>query len=50
METVAEWCPNCTAEVELPYQFKVHICPVCQEEILPCAQCLEESCRNCPLS
>lgn len=49
-ETEAEWCPNCGAEVELPRIFKPHTCPNCQERILPCAQCEEQNCIECPLN
>lgn len=48
-ETVAEWCSNCTVEVELPIKFESHICPNCQERILPCAQCETQDCGSCVL-
>lgn len=48
-ETVTEWCSHCEHEVELPNRFEPHICPSCQEEILPCAQCESQECNNCPL-
>jgi hypothetical protein len=49
-ETIAEWCSNCCAEVELPARFEEHICPNCHEKILPCAQCVSQECGKCPLT
>lgn len=48
-DTCTEWCPNCESEVELPYEFKTHKCPNCNERILPCAQCFISNCQYCPL-
>lgn len=48
--TVTEWCPNCGWEVELPEVFKPHECPKCKNRILPCNQCDEMDCTNCPLN
>lgn len=48
-EFMPEWCPNCEEEVELPINFVVHDCPNCLESILPCNQCDEVNCANCPL-
>ncbi|MED4057202.1 hypothetical protein ACQRXC_28965 (plasmid) [Niallia taxi] len=50
LETMAEWCPHCCAEVELPMIFKKHICPNCKFEIIPCAQCEKQNCGHCPLA
>lgn len=47
--TVAEWCSNCSVEVELPIRFEPHICSNCKMRILPCAQCETQDCGNCPL-
>lgn len=46
-----EWCPECEAEVELPWEFKVHICPNCGRPILPCSICEMGvyECSDCPL-
>jgi hypothetical protein len=46
---VSEWCPLCQAEVELPRIFKPHTCTNCQEKIIPCAQCEDQNCSECPL-
>lgn len=48
-DTCTEWCSNCESEVELPYVFKAHKCPNCNERILPCAQCFISDCQYCPL-
>ncbi|MBL5769026.1 hypothetical protein [Heyndrickxia sporothermodurans] len=49
IDTVTEWCSSCELEVELPQQFKKQTCPNCKEVILPCAQCVDMNCKNCPL-
>lgn len=46
---VEEWCSICDHEVKLPELFQVHKCPNCHESMLPCAQCIERECNNCPL-
>jgi len=48
-ETVTEWCCYCEEEVELPNEFKAHECPNCKTTILPCVQCENHKCSNCPL-
>lgn len=49
METVTEWCSSCENEVELEIKFQRQICPSCKIEILPCAQCKNQNCSECPL-
>lgn len=46
---VVEWCPECDCEVLLQNVFKTQICPNCGKPILPCAQCKDNNCTNCPL-
>ncbi len=48
-ETVLELCPYCDCEVEIPNE--PSLCPVCNNKILPCAECAEQNCahsRPCP--
>lgn len=45
-----EYCPECECEVLLETKFDVQICPNCGMKILPCNQCVEHNCSNCPLN
>lgn len=48
---IFEWCPNCEEEVEVPAGFEIQLCSKCSEKhILPCNQCSEVNCANCPLT
>jgi predicted RNA-binding Zn-ribbon protein involved in translation (DUF1610 family) len=49
IHTVSEWCSKCESEVELKAEFKGQICPNCKKSILPCAQCENQNCGDCPL-
>ena len=44
-----ELCPCCDEEVFLKEDFTEQVCPNCGKPILPCSQCEDRDCRNCPL-
>lgn len=46
---VFELCPCCDEEVFLKEDFSKQVCPNCGKPILPCSQCEDEDCGNCPL-
>lgn len=46
---VFELCPCCDEEVFLKEDFSKQVCPNCGKPILPCSQCEDRDCGNCPL-